>query len=117
MRVRVTELAFRRGQAPADRGAAVPERGECVTLAARRLVVGPRERPPRKGSMIEIGDLEGRRRMALVARERRRGEAKLAEMRIVMAAAAVAGHAAVARAAPRLPILVGRMVATVAFGR
>src|SRR5690242_9092402 len=108
MRVLVADAALGARQPPAHGLLLVRERRRRVALAARRLRVGAGERPVRDRVVVEARDLEGRRRMTAITLEPRRCQAELAEVHVVVAAAAIARDAPVARAAPELAVGVGR---------
>ena len=110
----MAEAALVRRSPPADRGLLVRERRHLVALRAVRLRVRAGERPAGHRLVIEARDLERLRRVALVALVDRLREPELAEVLVVVAAAADARDAAVARAVPGLAILRRRVMAALA---
>src|SRR5579864_7985852 len=108
-------LALVRRQAVAERLARFFELGHRMALRTLDLRVGARQRPAGDRGVIEARDLERLGRMALVALEDRLGEPELPEVHVVMAARADARHAAVARAAPVLAVLRGRVMTALAL--
>jgi len=115
VRVGVTEFAFLRGPSPANDGSFGSDLGRGVTLGARRLLVGARQRPAGHGRVIEVGNLEGLRGVAFPTLQRGPSEAKLPSMDVVVTSAAIPRKAAVARAASRLPVLRRRVMAAIAL--
>lgn len=88
-----------------------------MALVARRPRVRSGEPPPGDRLMIEVGDLEVLRGVTAITFEDRLFEAELPEVRIVMAATALAWNPAVARACTLLSIFRRGMMAAVAKRR
>src|ERR1700690_2688154 len=117
VRVCVTEFAFRRGPSPADDGTFASDLRRWVTLGAPRLLVGARQRPTSHGRVIEVGNLEGLRGVAVPTLQRGPSKPELPGVDVVVTSAAITRNTPVARAASGFSVLGGRVMAAIALRR